>query len=151
MEIKMEIKGLDAVTAALRKMGQRAAPYFQAAGGESAEEIIQTPGLGIYPAAGPGNSPPTPYYVRGQGTQYLRGNDGRSEKLGTQFFTDYHSNGLTIGNRASYADWVIGERQARHMAAIGWQPLHVVAQQKLSRIVAIYQKWLDKLVKDAGL
>lgn len=151
MQLKIELKGLDKVQQALRTMGERAAKYLQAAGAEASEEIIQAPGLATYPAEGPGNQPPTPYYSRGKGMEYKRGNDGRSEKLGTQFTVDYQSSGVTIGNRASYAPYVIGEEQTRAMANIGWRRLIDVAREKMPRIVAIYQGWVDKLIKDAGL
>jgi hypothetical protein len=149
--LSVTVTGLDLVQEAFARWPQQVTGYLASAGKEGAEEILTTTGLRSYPGAGPGNAPPTPYYVRGQGTQYASRNDGRSERYGTQFYVESQAYTTTVGNRASYARWLAGEEQARHMAAIGWRKLLEVAEEKLPKLEAIYQGWIDKMLKDLGL
>ena len=150
-EIKIEVTGLDKVQEAFARWPLQAARYLESAGKEAAEEILNTTGLREYPPAGPGNAPPFPYYVRGQGTQHASYNDGRSERFGTQFYVQPKDFVTAIGNRASYAKYLSGEEQARHMAAIGWKKLFDVAEAKKAALTLVYQGWIDKMLKDLGL
>ncbi len=116
------------------------------------DELLQTQGVQRYPPSGPGNQPPTPYYVRGRGTQYARGNRGNSERYGTQFYVRSESDGVTVGNRASYAKWLTDEKmQARRMAKIGWRKLADVAKEKRRRLGEIMVGWIARAVKQADL
>jgi hypothetical protein len=58
---------------------------------------------------------------------------------------------VKIGNIASYAEHVHGDKQAKHMAAIGWRKLWDVAKDKTKRITRIYNAWVDRALKLAGL
>lgn len=151
--ISIKVTGLDKVTEALAQFPDQVGHYTGAAGQEVGAEIVQTAGVGIYPPAGRGNSPPTPYYVRGVGTQHATYNEGNSERLGTQFTVVPSSDGfkVTIGNRASYAPYVVGDNQASAMAAIGWVKLEAAALSKLDKIRSIYQAWINKLIADLKL
>lgn len=149
--IRIEVLNADKVAEALRKFPRQATRYFESAGREAGEEIVNTRGLRSYPPATAANQPPTPYYIRGRGTQYKARNDMRSERYGTQFFVKAERYTTTIGNRASYARWLAGQEQARAMADIGWRKLFDVATEKVSKITGIYNAWVDKLLRDVGL
>lgn len=151
--ITIEIIGLDKVIAGLQKFPAAIARNLTAAGEESARRVIlPTEGLQKYPPPTEANRPPTPYYIRGQGMQYASGNKGNSERLGSQFWVapeGYLS--TAIGNRASYADYVVGEGQAGFMGAKGWRKLIDVANEKIPEITKVFQAWVDKTIQELGL
>lgn len=151
--IQIEVKGLDKVIAALDKFPRKVASYMQQAGKESSDRVIlPTQGLKRYPPATAANQPPTPYYIRGRGTQYKYGNKGESERYGTQWHTEKRDYMDTlIGNRASYAKYLGGDEQAHFMAPKGWRKLFDVAKEKLPQIKKVYDAWVGKLIKDLGL
>lgn len=152
--IKIDVKDLDKLKRSLDQFPKEAAKYMWGAGQEAAKKIVlPTVGLKKYPPATGANLPPPPFYIRGQGTQTAtRGNLGNSERLGTQFTVErYRDTGTAIGNRASYAPFVIGEEQARAMAAIGWRKLPEVAEEKVGEITHVYDKWIEKLLIKVGL
>jgi hypothetical protein len=153
-EIRMDVEGLKELQAALKQVPGDVAQALVAAGREAAMEITNTEGLRKYPPAGPGNSPPTPFYVRGQGTQYAGYLKKTSERLGTQFYVDQPQTYVTeVSNRASYAHYVVGDDQAAHMAAIGWRKLYDVAVEKNDQgtLSRIYQGWIDRVLRSRGL
>lgn len=136
----------------LNRFPQEAQKAIRAAGGEFAARILETEGVKKYPPAGEGNMPPTPYYIRGRGTQYATYNAGNSERYGTRFQTAHKPYQTIIQNDASYAKYLADERdQARHMAAIGWRKLVDVAKEKLDLGVKIYQAWIERMIKRAGV
>jgi hypothetical protein len=151
--IRIEVKGLKELQAAIAKFPQQSAKYLGQAGEEAAKRVLfTTEGLKKYPPAGAANAPPTPYYIRGRGTQYKSGNTGKSEKLGTQWYAKRQGYTTLVGNRASYAKWVHGdEDQASFMAPKGWRKLLEVAKEKMDDILKVYDAWVDKLLKDVGL
>lgn len=150
--IHVEVQGLDKLQAALRRFPQQSQRYLQAAGEEAGKDLLKVEGLQKYPPETAANMPPTPYYIRGRGTEYGYGNKGNSERLGTQWYTKPAlPYGTEIGNRASYAPYVHGDEQARAMARIGWRKLFDVAMERLPQITKVYQKWVDKLLHDIGL
>jgi hypothetical protein len=150
--IHIEVKGADILAANLDKFSKEIASGLKGAGEEAGHEIIQTEGLAKYPPMTEANSPPPPYYIRGRGTQYMHRNAGNSERYDTQFIVKHEAGkGTVIGNRASYAKWLAGEQQARHMAKIGWRKLLDVAKEKLGTITKIYQGWVDKIIRDLKL
>lgn len=156
-DLKITVRGLDKLAAAFKRFPDTIRRNIAQAGGEAAHRVIlPTEGLKRYPPAGPGNAPPYPYYIRGRGTQVSAGrNLYNSERLGTQFYVEHRLRGTgfvtEIGNRASYARYVVGENQARHMAPIGWRRLIDVAREKLSEIQKVYQAWVDKTITELGL
>ena len=151
-DVTFEIKGIDKLIANLAAMRSKIKLYMRAAGREAANEVLDEQGLRNYPAETAANKPPTPYYIRGVGTQYAKKNKGNSERYGTQFYVQASGYNTKIGNRASYARWLTDENdQASHMAAIGWKKLKDVADSKVNEIKRIYQAWVDKLIKDNDL
>ena len=149
--VSIQVKGLAQLRQALRNAPDELNQTLAAAGEEAARNILETEGLRKYPPLGPANAPPLPYYVRGRGTQHATYNDLRSERLGTQYYVEARGPVTTIGNRASYADYVSGPGQARAMAAIGWRQLAEVAEEKLDDLTRIYEGWVARALKQAGL
>ena len=156
--IIIKIKGLDNLQQALARFPQMAGKYLQAAGQEAAKDIIlPTEGLQKYPPETAANFPPTPYYIRGRGMQRAgvrkpAYNDGKSERYGTQWTVErYRDTATKIGNRASYAIYLAGEKQAQKMGEKGWRKLAEVATEKVPQIKVVFQAWVNKLLRDSGL
>jgi hypothetical protein len=150
--IQIEVRGLDKILSNLEKFPGQIQKYISQAGKESSDRVIlPTQGLKKYPGTTAANAPPVPYYVRGKGTQTASGNLGNSERLGTQFYSEAAGLNTKIGNRASYAKYVVGEGQARFMGPKGWRKLFDVAKEKQAGIKKVYQTWVDKCIRDLGL
>jgi hypothetical protein len=150
-QISVKVIGLDKLRQALQDVPDELERTVKGAGNEIGETILRTEGLREYPPATEANSPPTPYYIRGRGMQYKRGNNHSSERLRAQYYVETHGTDITIGNRASYAGWVSGEEQARAMGAKGWRKLLEVAEEKLPEITRIYNDWVERGLKKLGL
>lgn len=149
----IKIEGMDRLRAALRRFPVEVKANMQAAAKESADKLLlPTQGLQKYPPATDANRPPLPYYIRGRGTMYKSGLRATSENLSKQWYTKPLGwGGAEIGNRASYAQWVHGEKQAGAMAKIGWKRLVDVAKDKTREIQAVYEKWITYTLKKLGL
>jgi len=152
-DIKIEVIGIEKIQAALNKFPRAIAKYLGQAGDEAAKKVVlKTPGLKDYPPATAANRLPYPYYERGKGTWTSAAhNTYTSERLGTQWYVKKEGMGTAIGNRASYAHWVVGDDQPVHMKQKGWRKLLDVVTEKMSAITAIYQRWAEKLIRDLGL
>jgi len=151
--ITVDVQGVDKLVKAIEQFPKHTARYLDAAGKEASERVIlPTQGLKRYPPATEANLPPTPYYIRGKGTQYKSKNTLTSERLGTKWYSR-SENGLNyaIGNPVSYAVYVHGDRQPAHMAAKGWRKLTEVAEEKKVQIVKVYDAWIGKLIEKVGL
>jgi hypothetical protein len=71
---------------------------------------------------------------------YVRGLSGSSETFGRRWAVSERRGGLeqVIGNNASYAPYLVGERQSLYMKAVGWEKLSTKADRErpvLQRIV----------------
>lgn len=157
--LQVKIDGADELEKAIAQYPRQSARYLKAAGNEAAKKVIlTTEGLKKYPPATVANRPPTPYYKRGYGMQRAgrrkpEYNDMKSENLGKQFYVQGTMGGYAteIGNRASYADYVVGEGQAHFMKPKGWRKLREVAEEKIIEITQVYNGWVQKLLRDIGL
>ena len=156
--LDIEINGADKIIAGLDKFPEEIIRNFEMAGNEAGEEIIQTQGLAKYPPKTAANAPPTPYYIRGTGTQYKSHNRGESEDYKSQYYVKTTGMGTVIGNRASYATYLAGDKtsgsphdQAQAMKKIGWRKLIDVAKEKLTKITVIYNKWTQYTINKLGL
>jgi hypothetical protein len=150
--IKIKVRNIDVVLKNLSKLKGDLPHYIGAANQEAAREILDTQGFRAYPPATAANQPPTPYYIRGRGTQYASKNLNNSERLGTRWATEtYGQLGMKISNPVTYAQYVHGTEQAAAMGRIGWRILFDVAKEKIGVLTEIYTKWIDKLIKDSGL
>ena len=151
---KITLHGADELKLALEKVSQMLDTYMQQAGKEAASnEILPTEGLQTYPPETAGNQPPTPYYIRGIGTQVSYSNNkNNSERLGTRWLTSGVPYGVKLSNSASYSGYVHGtDTQSAAMGRIGWRKLWDVATEKRAEITRVFQLWFEKLLRDAGL
>lgn len=149
--LSIKIDGLDALNKNLAAMGKKLMPYVTQGLAEAAKDIVDTEGLRQYPPETAANRPPTPYYIRGRGTQYKSHNAGNSEKYGAQYHINRTAVGARIYNRASYAPYLAGAKQSKAMAAIGWRKLEDVIKEKMGNIRAKVGEWINKAKSDAGL
>ena len=126
------------------------------AGKQAADFVLDQKGLRTYPAETSANEPPEPYYIRGRGTQRtsragVSYNDNSSEQYGSQWSIKAKPMRVTIGNPASYAPFLAGDKdQARAMRRIGWQKLVVVARKSMSAIKNIYSLRIRNAIRKAG-
>ena len=149
---EIKIEGADKIIAGLARFPAEIEKNFKQAGDESAVEIYTSKGLADYPPATEANAPPTPYYIRGVGTQYKSRNAGNSQDYKNQFYAKHTRGGTIIGNRATYAKYLADEKlQARHMEKIGWRKLIDVAREKLGIITGIYNRWVKYTIDKLGL
>ncbi len=150
--LEVELKGLDELNRAMKKFPKTVIKNLGAAGKEAAEDIVlRTEGLRNYPPETAANKPPTPYYIRGVGTQTQSGNYLNSERLGTKWNVTQRGAEITVSNPASYAPRVHGEEQIGTMDIIGWKKLYDTAKKKIKQITVVYQAWVDKTLRDVGL
>ena len=150
--IHIEVEGIEKVLKALKRFPKKIPKYLGQAGHESATRVIlPEEGLQNYPPETGANRPPTPYYIRGKGTQTASKNYFNSENLGKQWYTKSTGLDMKIGNRASYARWVHGVEQAKAMARIGWKQLFKTAKDKVGDIKKVYDAWVAKAIRDLGL
>jgi len=147
-DINIKVEGIEKIQVALNKFPQEIQRTIELAGEEAAKEILNEQGLKSYPPETAANKPPFPYYIRGRGTQTSQGhNTWTSEKLGTLWYTKSEDLKTIIGNRASYGRYVVGDEQPAHMKQKGWRKLPDVAQEKITKITGIYQRWINRLLK----
>jgi hypothetical protein len=149
--IKIEIKGIIELQAALQQFPRQVQHHLAQAGNEAAKIILKTEGIQKYPPADSANAPPTPYYKRGVGMQYKYGNDMRSEKYGTSWTVKQQAYTTILGNDTSYGPYLGGDKQTHIMAARGWRKLYDVAMEKMPEIVKIFEAWVGKLLVACNL
>jgi len=149
--VSIQIKGIDKLRAAFARFPSMVAQSMTQAGDQASNEILNTPGLRNYPPSTAANLPPVPYYIRGRGMQYASHNSMSSEKYKEKWTTKSAGYRTTIGNSASYAPYLAGEQQAGKMAEKGWRKLLDVATEKIPQITKIYQAWVDRALRKAGL
>jgi len=150
--IRIEIKGIEKLMAALNRFPGKIKSYMGQAGHEAATRVIlPTEGLQKYPPETAANQPPSPFYIRGKGTQTKSRNYFNSENLGKQWYERRSGMDMRIGNRASYACHVHGEEQAKAMGRIGWKQLFKTAKEKIGDITKVYNAWVAKAIRDLGL
>ena len=150
-ETSVEIKGLDKLRAAFKRFPGMVTKHMSQAGSDASDEILRTKGLRSYPGQTGANKPPTPFYIRGRGTQYKSFNAGNSENYKAQWTTKTVGYKTTIGNPVSYAPHLAGDKQARAMKRIGWVKLKDATQTKMKQIQRIYQRWVNEALRKAGL
>lgn len=148
--LDIDLKGLDE---ALKRAPRKIAWAMRGANKEAAERVLGTQGLANYPPLTSANKPPAPYYIRGRGTQYGSGNDHSSEKYKERFYVKQHAYGVKIGNTASYAKYLGGDRVPRFHQVRGWRKLIGVARELVARgvIGGIYKRWIMRALRQIGL
>lgn len=99
----------------------------------------------IYPPTSEANQPPTPYYIRGTGTQTSVGNRGESKQLDKQWekLVEIEGNGVigTVKNvNAPYAPWVHGmQGQQWYHANRGWRTVKKIATDVRANVNNIFK------------
>jgi len=149
----IEIRGLDRLQIAFQKFPLKVARNMSQAAHEASNRVIlSTRGLQNYPPHTAANLPPTPFYIRGTGTQVSPGyNNMKSENMGKKWTTKREGWTVRIGNSASYSKYVHGDEQAKAMARIGWRKLFDVAKEKIRSIQKVYNNWVAKTLRDLGI
>lgn len=146
------VKGITELQAKIKKFrAQMLGVVSPASEDESNKLLDNTVGLRKYPPLGPGNAPPTPYYIRGTGMQYKSHNDNRSEQLGSRWVVKKILGGVNVYNTASYYKYVHGERQSYRMAEIGWKKTSEVFPKFVPEILKKIKSTFDMLMKKIGL
>ena len=150
--IKITVEGEERIVAALKEFPREISKAFTQAGRESATMILEQKGLRQYPPMTGANAPPYPYYERGRGTWTSPGrNTGKSENLGKKWYMRKSGSwNYEIGNTASYAKYVHGDKQNRYLTVIGWRVLSDVAKEKMTQITDIYNRWVSYVLKQIG-
>lgn len=101
-----------------------------------------------YPPPSSANMAPPPYYVRGRGTFTGKRNLNNSEKMSNRWKWEVKPmRGRVIGeitNSASYAPFVVGDRQARFHKRRGWPQTKRVVEITKEKAVREIQKEIDK-------
>jgi hypothetical protein len=149
--IDLQITGIEKIVEIFDRFPRTIDQYLGKAGKEAGDEVLKTVGLRSYPPATAANAPPTPYYIRGRGTQYRHSNSFKSERYGSRFYVVGTAGGAIVGNTASYARFLGGDEQTRVAEKYGWKKLYDVAVQKIGQITEIYNAWVAKLIRDLGL
>jgi len=166
--IQIKPEGIDKIKAAFNKFPREIAQYLSAAGKEAASRVI-------FPTVGIKRYPPKKYFSREAAygkpffsdkqrraffaglkdgsvdVPYRRGRSASSERYGTQWYANRKGAGTEIGNRASYAPLLGGDKQSRMAKMIGWRKLTDVVDEKMEDITKVYQAWVDKLISKLGL
>lgn len=159
--IEIETKDLNLLMSRMNKFKGAIARYMSAMAHEAGQHVIKQKGLMRYPPSTEANKPgryslkthrAMPYYIRGRGMQYKSGNNYKSERYGTQFYVKREGDHAIIGNRASYAKYLASEdEQSEVMAKYGWRKLIDVAKEQMPAIKKIFDKWVQKALKEVGL
>lgn len=137
--ITITITGLEPIVKSLGELG--AAKWLKALLKTSAKIIGDR--TGVYPA-------PVPTYQRGWGPIYASGRKSKkktSENLGKQWYVKSSDFSAEVGNRASYAEFVHGERQAKFHGARGWRKLLVEANAESDNLEHQIEKKIASIVK----
>lgn len=150
-EINVQVKGLEELKAKLSKVGKKLSSYMSSAAVEASKDLLKHEGLQKYPPMTDANRAPEPYYIRGVGMQYKSHNDYRSEKLGASFTVTKIGYGARIGNNASYAPYVVGEKQSNVMKNIGWLNIFEFVKEQMGAIKKTFDAWVAKALKDSQL
>lgn len=98
----------------------------------------------VYPPTTEANQPPTPYYIRGTGTQTSKGNRGESQNLGQNWekIVEIEANGVvgTVSNRVAYAPWVQGMNgQQWYHRKNGWRTVRKIASDVRQSVNNIFK------------
>lgn len=98
----------------------------------------------VYPPTSEANQPPTPYYVRGTGTQYADHNRGESQQLNTHWNKQVEllDNGVvgTIKNDTPYGPFVHGQPPAQqwYHKKRNWRTVGQITNDVRSKVNAVF-------------
>lgn len=77
---------------------------------------------------------------------YTRGINRTSEALGRRWTVEARRGGLeqVVGNNASYAEYVQGDRQSKLMAAMGWERVDVIVKREARTVQRIVDYYVER-------
>ena len=136
--ITITITGLEPIVKSLGEIG--AAKWLKALLKASAKIIGDR--TGVYPA-------PVPTYQRGWGPIYASGRRSKkktSENLSKQWYVKSTDFAAEVGNRASYSEFVHGEKQASFHGARGWRKLSDEVAREVDNLEHQIEKKIVSLV-----
>ena len=160
-EIRIDVSGVDKISELITRFPGHLQEALEAAGKETASEILETEGIRKYPPVQlPRPAMPMTekqrrwffYALKNNliDVPYNRGGTN-SQKFGSQWYVEQSHYTTTIGNRSGYGGYLVGENQAQYMASLGWRKLTDVAADKTNKIKTIYEGWLNRAVEKSGL
>ena len=150
--IEISVDGLKKISTAFIRFTPMVIKNMASAGEEALNMVLDTEGLRTYPPLTSANLPPTPYYIRGRGTQMKYGNLGNSENYKQKWQLEsstYEAKAKNVG--VSYNEYLGGEDQVWWASTYGWKKLYSTAVSMISDIVKIYEAWIEKTIKELGL
>lgn len=133
MKVKFQVEGLKELKELLDGMG----PSMRKAIYEALPKILLAPrggGKPMYPREHSGNRPPTPYYIRGIGTQTKTHNLGNSQQMSARFDVKSGPRSFKLTNTATYATWVIGDNITANSRRRGWKSVTEIIQANMEKI-----------------
>lgn len=97
----------------------------------------------VYVPESKANQPPTPYYIRGTGTQYANSNRGESKQLGTHWnkVVELQDNGVVgrVSNDTPYGPFVHGQAAQMWFHALRkWRTVGKIASDMRPKINAVF-------------
>lgn len=98
----------------------------------------------VYPPTSEANQPPTPYYIRGAGTQYTNSNRGESRQLNANWkkLVELVDNGVvgTVSNDTPYGLYVHGlaPNQRWYHKNRNWRTVGKIASDVRSKVNAVF-------------
>lgn len=138
--MSLRLEGVDELQ---RKLGTLVTARVLRESLRSAGETIKTE-ASQYPPETAANRPPYPYYQRGLGTWTSRARVRKvSENLSKQWRVKVSgAKSVTISNKASYAEFVHGVKQALFHRQRGWKRLKPTAKRLMPKIrLALVKQW----------
>lgn len=159
MPVKMQIRGLEQVKAAMDRFPEQIKAAVGLAQKDISKNILDTKGLRNYPPSSGANQPPgnagRGYYIRGRGWMRKSGAGyalvPNSQRLGTKWYTTPNGFSTKVGNPVTYAPYLHGDEQTKWALSVGWRKLAEVAEEKLDESVAIYERHIEALIRRLGL
>ena len=159
MPVRLQIRGLEQVKAAMAQFPDQIQKAVGLAQKDITKNILDTKGLRNYPPSTSANQPPgnsgRGYYIRGRGWM-AKSRSGyklvpNSQRLGTKWYTTPNGFSTKVGNPTTYAPYLHGDEQVSWAVKVGWRKLAEVAEEKLDESVAIYERHITALIKRLGL
>lgn len=149
MTDRITVKGLNQVLAKINRIKSPAVrKRVLSAGAFQAQELIA-----VYPKSTIANSPANPtgrWYERGFGTRTATGKAyATSETLGRRWTTRVTANQAVVGNNASYARFVQGDKQAALHKRRGWVSTRDVAE-KPENVRKIVRAMDDQMAREVA-
>ena len=155
-EVDIEVEGLDELMAKFHRAPSMIGRDLGQGMKVAIDTVLDERGLRRYPPRTDANRPPPPYYRRGYGKVTKSGRRlSNSERLGTQFFSNVGLAGANVigivQQRASYGQYVVGDKQPNHMRRKGWKKMKNVFREQAPEIGRILEKFVARSLWKMGL